>query len=404
MVSQRVLTIVMLTSVLPRREGDATPPFVLNQARALVRAGHRVIVLAPHGESARFSEEIDGVRILRFAYFFPLRFQKLCYEGGMLINFRSRPWTKLLLPFFIVSEFFALVRSVNKYSPDLIHSHSLLPQSYVAGIVANLVGIPHVATSHGNDVFGMKRTGVMGWFKRKSIESADYVTANSSATIEAVLKSGCSLEKIRLVPATPSSEYDLDKVDERKRVQSAICFVGRLIQEKGVEDLLRAFSVVRNSHPNASLAIVGDGQERAFFERVSDELDLQQSCKWLGWMDRDGVRGVMEMSRVLVVPSRSIEGGWKEAQGLVIVEGMLAKTSIVATRTGGIQDMVFDGENGRLVSSENVDDLAGAILDLLGDEVEASRIARNGCRFAQERFSVQAVTKLIESVYYESIA
>lgn len=393
--------ILMVTSVFPRYAGDATPGFVLNQARALVKEGCRVLVLAPHGAGACWNEQVDGVEVARFPYFLPLRLQLLCYDGGMLVNFRHRPWTKCLLPFFAVSEFLALVWQVVRFRPSIIHSHSLLPQSWIAGMVADSFDLPHVATSHGNDVFGLKKTGLMGWLKRRAIRCADLVTANSVATRAALRELGCPEEKVRLVPSVPGGVSDQTRALEFKREPYRVCFVGRLIEEKGVADLLRAFAIVARSLPQGRLRIAGEGQDAEGFKALAKELGIESCCDWLGWLPQDAVHSEMRRARVVVVPSREIDSGWTEAQGLVVAEAMLAGATLVASRTGGIVDMVTDGATGRLAASGDPVSLSEVLLSVLENQGTAERLALAGEHFAGERFSTPAVARLMGRVYLE---
>ncbi len=154
--------ILMLTSVFPRWEGDATPSFVQNLAEALVKEGWRVTVLAPHAGGARFRETVNGVRAVRFPYAVPWGVQKLCYEGGMLINLRTRPWTRLLFPSFFLTQTIATAWLLLRLRPRILHTHSLLPQGLTGVLLSGLFRVRHVTTSHGNDVFGLRPDGLMG--------------------------------------------------------------------------------------------------------------------------------------------------------------------------------------------------------------------------------------------------
>ena len=145
------------------------------------------------------------VEVIRFPYFWPLRLQQLCYEGGMLVNFRTRPWTKCLLPFFLTAQTAALLWLTLRLRPQILHSHSLLPQGLTTALVAALTGLPHITTSHGNDVFGLRPDGLMGRLKRWVLAQADAVTVNSSATEEAVRALGCEPAKVHRVPAVPNA-------------------------------------------------------------------------------------------------------------------------------------------------------------------------------------------------------
>ena len=399
----------MLTSVFPRWTGDATPPFVRNQAEALVVAGWRVTVLAPHSKGARFRETVNGVRVIRFPYAFPWGVQKLCYEGGMLINLRTRPWTRFLLYHFLTAQIIATGWLLLRLRPQMLHTHSLLPQGFTGALLSGVAGIPHVTTSHGNDVFGLRPDGLMGRLKRWVLQTADAVTVNSSATESAVRALGCAPEKIHRIPAAPNARpphpetvtrIQEDIIGTRSPV---LLFVGRVIQDKGVGDLIDAVALLKNAFPGLLCLIVGDGQDRPAFEAQAAKHGVTGHLHWAGWVDPTEVSSWMRAADIMVVPSRESESGWKEAQGLVVVEAMLTSRPVVATRTGGIPDMIEHEVTGLLVPPGDAKALSEALKSLVTDPAECERLARNACTRADERFSPEAVTRATATLY-QSIA
>lgn len=323
----------------------------------------------------------------------------------MLVNFRTRPWTKLLLPFFVTAQTLALLRLTLRLRPHILHSHSLLPQGFTAALVANLTGLPHITTSHGNDVFGLRPDGLMGRLKQWVLRSADAVTVNSSATEEAVRALGCEPAKVHRVPAVPNAVApDPARVAEiRARHVGAdgpvIVFVGRMIEEKGVGDLLDALARLRTDFPALRALLVGDGQDRDAFAARADHLGLAPHVHWAGWVPPEDVSAWMAAGDVFVVPSRDNPSGWKEAQGLVAVEAMLAGVPVVASRLGGLPDMIEDGHTGRLTPPNDPDALTDVLAELLRNPAERDRLASNARKRAQTTFSPAAVTAATEAVY-----
>ena len=408
-----LMRILMTTSVYPRFPGDATPPFVQHLAGALAAQGWDVMVLAPHGPGARFCEEVTldnakaggRLRIRRFPYAWPFGLQKLCYEGGMLVNLKTRPWTRLLLPFLIGMQLGATLWLILRYRPVLVHSHSLLPQGFTARWATTLLRRPHVTTSHGNDVFGLRPDGLMGKLKRDVLKKACAVTVNSRATRAAVVELGCSAEKIHLIPAMPGSSTRSPEVMDKIRAEvigtrrPVLTFVGRLIEDKGVGDLLVAVAELRPTWPELVVLIVGDGQDRARFVQQAADLKLGEAVHWAGWVPSEHVVSWMAVADAVVVPSRENPGGWKEAQGLVVVEAMQAGRPVVATRTGGIPDMVVEAGTGFLVPERDPSALAAALDRLFRDPASAQAMGQAGQARAAEQFSPEAVTRQTEDLY-----
>jgi glycosyltransferase involved in cell wall biosynthesis len=162
-------------------------------------------------------------------------------------------------------------------------------------------------------------------------------------------------------------------------------FAGRLVRKKGADVLLRAFARVRRELPEARLVVVGDGPERPGLERLVRDLGLGGAVTMCGRLSRDEAADRLDGAWVQVVPSR-----YQEPFGVVILEAMARGTAVVASRTGGIPEIVRDGETGLLVPPEDEDALAGALLAVLGDRALAERLGRAGRRVAAAHFSPDA--------------
>jgi glycosyltransferase involved in cell wall biosynthesis len=323
----------------------------------MVAKGHIVRVVAPHAQGAAFTESNGSLSVRRYAYMFPFALQQLCYDGGMLIRLKANRWTGLLIPFLLVAQIYRVFVECALWKPDVIHSHSLLPQGWVCAIAARVFSIPHVSTSHGNDVFGLKSSGLMGAMKRWTIRRADRLTVNSLATRQRLLELVPSAEsRTSLIPAAPNvgrrDDARVAEIKERYAGKRRLLFVGRLIEEKGVFDLLAAVEQFFKEHTDWELLVVGEGAARGEMERRIAAKKLSKRVHLLGWRPREEVPSWMAACDLLVVPSRPV-GTWQEAQGLVVVEAMAVGTPVIAAQLGGLSDMVIDGETGWLFEPRN---------------------------------------------------
>ena len=159
----------------------------------------------------------------------------------------------------------------------------------------------------------------------------------------------------------------------------AIGAVGRLVPEKGFDVLIRALAGL----PEADLVLMGDGPERAGLEGLGRELGLQDRMTFTGWVEPPWV--ARQRCDVLVMPSR-VEGF-----GLVAVEALLAGIPVVASRVGGLTEVVEDGVTGLLVPSDDPEALASALRELEGDSVLRAELAERGRADVRRRFSVEAM-------------
>ena len=158
-------------------------------------------------------------------------------------------------------------------------------------------------------------------------------------------------------------------------------FVGRLVPEKGVDTLLQAFARVLRVIPEARLEIIGDGPARRRLTELRDELNLADAVSLLGQMPRDAVENIVTKAWVQAIPSR-----WEEPFGLSAADAMMRGTAVVLSRTCGIAEWVDEGQTGLLVSSGNPEELADALMRVLGDKEFAERLGTTSREIALSHF------------------
>ena len=389
------MRILLATSNFPRWEGDSTTPFVLHLAQDLGGLGCRVDVVAPHAPGAAPRETMAGVDVWRFRYLWPQSQETVCYRGGALANLRRNPLNWLKLPALVSAEWAAIRHRLAGGHYDLLHAHWLLPQGFVGGLAARQTGIPHVLTVHGGDVFSLQAR-LLRHAKRAALRRSDVVTVNSSATAAAVKDLCPDLRPERIpmgvsVDGTPdASARDAILKHHRRGTGPLVVFVGRLVWEKGADDLIRAMDSLRGRLPQAVALIIGDGPERAALEALTRELDMGDHVRFLGWLAPSQVSAHLAAADVFVGPSKRAPDGWVEAQGLTFLEAMANGTPVVATRCGGIVDAVRHEETGLLVDQAAPDEIADAIVRLAESPQLARRLADQGRRLVQTGYGRSA--------------
>lgn len=171
-------------------------------------------------------------------------------------------------------------------------------------------------------------------------------------------------------------------------------FAGRLVWEKGVDVLLRAFALVRERVPTARLLVAGGGPERANLERLASELRLDGATRFLGHIDREEVERRFDAAWAQVVPGR-----WEEPFGLTVAEAMMRGTTVVASSVGGPGEVVSDGDTGFLVPPGDVGALAAALGRVAGDRALAERMGDRARVFALARLGARRFLDDWVSVY-----
>src|SRR5262245_10319488 len=120
--------VLMLTSTLPRWQGDSTPRFVLDLAVNLSKLGWRIDLVAPGCQGARAVENLEGTTVHRFSYMVPASLQVLCYDGGIMPNIRANPARAALVPPFFAAALIAARRLIRTLRPALVHAHWIVPK------------------------------------------------------------------------------------------------------------------------------------------------------------------------------------------------------------------------------------------------------------------------------------
>lgn len=400
--------VCFLTSNFPRWDGDSTTPFVLHMAQDMVAEGWEVDVLAPHAPGAARQETLDGIDVYRFRYFRPERFQALCYQGGALINLRRNPLMWLQVPLLIAAEAGAMIRLARRRRYDLLHAHWIVPQGFVAVIVGWLTRIPVIVTIHGGDIFAL-RGRIFTVFKRFVLTHATAVTANSSETsrrARLIARRSLNVHRIPIGASEPEPRSRKAAEGIRDRFAASdtllLMFLGRLVEEKGLGDLLEALSFLNDPSGRYVLLVLGDGQDRERFERTSDDLGLSGNVHFLGWVAPETVPDYLAAADIFAAPSKTGVDGWVEGQGLSIVEALLSNTPVIATRSGGIPDIVQHGVTGILVDEASPKCLAEALETLANDANLRRKLAEAGSEHATAHFtrakSAEAFSELYLSV------
>jgi glycosyltransferase involved in cell wall biosynthesis len=392
-----------LTSNYPRWPGDTTTPFIHQLAVDLASRDWDVTVLAPHAAGAAHRETLEGITIRRFRYFVPERAQTVCYGGGALVNIRESRLTTAKLPALVLSEWAATTRALAS-RVDVLHAHWTLPQGFVA-VTTPFRRIPRVLTVHGGDVFGL-RGGILDRFSAFALRRSDEVTVNSLATEEAVREIAGSHIRVSQVPIgvdlsrTPRPEL-VRAVRDRYRTQDGplLVFVGRIVEEKGVEDVVHAAALLTADFPGISAVIAGAGQHAERVRVLAAELGLAERVHLPGWLDSADVPSWFAAADVVLAPSRIGRDGWTEGQGLSIIEAMASGRPVVATRTGGIPETITDGQTGLLVRPSDPAAVAGAVRLLVESPELASAIARRGSDSVRTRFDRSVTAGRFDGIY-----
>jgi glycosyltransferase involved in cell wall biosynthesis len=319
-------------------------------ASGLVRRGHVPVVYTNRWpKSLREEEDGDGARVLRRPFAVP--HPSIRGVAGWLA--RSIPTRR------------ELVRDARAHGCDLVNLHCVSSNAEYALAIAGALDVPLVVSVHGelsgdaNDGFARDARLRRVW--RQLIDAADLVTAPSAFTLaEAEAAYGSALgERGRVV--RNGVDVELFAGDRRESADEPMVFaLGRLVANKGFDLLLDAWDRLPATS-SARLVIAGDGPAKAALRSRAAAARRPGSIRLAGSLDRAQVAATMRAATVFVLPSRA------EALGLTVLEAMAAGTPVIASKVGGVPELVRDGETGALFADGDVTHLAQLLETRLAD-------------------------------------
>jgi len=400
--------VLVTATTFPRYKDDTEPSFVFELCKQM-KKDYEQIALVPSSPVSEDEEEIEGIKIRRFRYFLK-KYQKLCYEGGILPNMKKSFLARIQAPFLVIAEFFAVRKAVKNDKIKLIHAHWILPQGFIAYLIKKLYKVPYIATAHAGDVFPLKK-GVFRKIAQLTIKNADFVTANSTYTKNVLLDIYPELnpKKTAIIPmGVDFSTFNKSKKSISLRYKYKIngellLTVGRLAEKKGIKYLIEAMPLVLREYPEAKLIIIGDGPEKQSLLRLSGMLNLNENIIFLDKMPSKELPRYYASADIFIGPSIITESGDTEGLGVVFLEAIASGTPAIGSNVGGIPDIIKDNETGLLVEQKNPEELSKKINYLLRHKQIRETLAKEGRLFIEKNYSWQNIGKRFKAVYTKTL-
>ncbi|MBD2005762.1 MULTISPECIES: glycosyltransferase [Cyanophyceae] len=300
-------------------------------------------------------------------------------------------------------------------SPCIMHAHFGLDGIWGL-LLAEKLGIPLLVTFRGNDITGMQaseikqgRVQMLDFFfkrgqfyrdfyvsKRQQLfKEARYCIAVSDFIRSQLIEKGCPPEKAVVL----YTGVNVDKFTPDPNVvrEPIVLFVGRLVEKKGCEYLIRAMSQVQAIMPEVELVMIGDGSLRSTLEELAKSSLKRYS--FLGSRSHDVVKEWMNRAFLLCAPSITATTGDSEGLPNVVNEAAAMGLPVVASIHAGIPEAVVHGETGFLVPEKDWEAMAKHILTLLGDSSLRNRFAMAGRNRVEQEFNLKRNTEKLEKIY-----
>lgn len=368
----RVLHVV---TAFPRHEGDVIAPWLVELLKRLQAAGHEVEVFCSAyrgGGGAAY----EGIPLHRFRYF-PARWEDLTHDEAAPDRMRRSLRYKLMPAFYVVAGMLAIWRLCRRRRYEVVHVHWPMPHALFGAVARATCGARLVTLWYGVELRWVQGSlPWLRWLVRWALNTSDQVVAISSYTAREIAR--VSDVPVRLIPYTVGLPDGAPPSPAGRRDGGFhVLFVGRLVERKGVAELIEAVGRLSPSL-GVRLEVIGDGPERTRLEALVREGRLGDRIAFRGRVSAADLRAAYTAADVLALPSVLDSRRDTEGLGVVLLEAMSYGVPVIGSRIGGIPDIVVDGETGLLVPPGDAAALAGALQRLAGDPDLRAKLAAAG--------------------------
>jgi len=346
-------------------------------SRQFVQMGHDVDVVTMAFSELPRREKVHGADVFRVP----------CLRGAVDVSY---PYEMLS---YLPGALMRIRKLIAERQYDVIHCHFIMPDSFLGLLVRRLASIPLVVTAHGSDVpnYNPDRFKLLHrllapiW--RRVTASIDRIVCPSNF-LESLVRDKQGNARTVTIP----NGIHVDKFDPGRERRRRVLVVSRMVERKGVQDVLRAMAGIDG---DLELHIVGSGPYLDTLKAL--DRDLGTGAVFHGWLDNDSdeLRELFETSLVFVFPSHA------ENFPLVLLEAMAAGLAIVTTNQTGCREVV--GDAARLVAPGDDAAIRRHVTELVADPDTAMRLGRRARRRLEQNFSWPAVAQMYLDVLHEVI-
>lgn len=381
----------------PRSPDDVITPWLVALCERQAARDHDVDVLVSAwrglGNTTR-----SGVNVHRFRYA-PARWERLTHEETTPDRLQRQPGYALLVPGYLLAGAASAWRLGRSRRYDAVHVHWAIPHGVAGFAAARAAGAALVTTFYGAEIRWAENRfppgrGFLRWYCRRS-----HLVAISESTRASL--AAYTSRPIDVIPYGVPLPEDASSPDPTNGATDSgrppvLLFVGRLVARKGVDRLLEALASLRDRAWR--LEVVGFGPERERLEAVVVRLDLTGRVVFRGRVSAPDLARAYQRASCFVLPATVDEREDTEGLGVVLLEAMAYGVPVVATRRGGIPDIVLDGGTGFLVEDDPTD-IAAGIARILDDPARARMMGQRGRERVREAFGWDRILDQLEAVY-----
>lgn len=359
------MNILIVSYIYPNKNDLRLGLFVHEQAKELVRQGHKVFVLAS-------SPDLDEKEIFENVIVYRLRTPN--FLKGIFFNFKA---------------FYYIIKLRNKI--DIIHLHFVGINSIISWIASKLIRVPLVATVHGIDICPKNplhniliRLYLLFPKRIMAVSRFIYELAalNTDKKKLIIVNNGVDLRKLKV-----TKKKDILKKELGLENKKILLSVGCLANRKGIDIIIKDLPDVIKSVPNLVYLVIGKGDEESNLKNLVKSLNLQDNVKFLGYVSNKEIGNYFNLCDIFVLMSNTIkEKGGIEGFGIVYIEASAMGKPVIGGKSGGTGDAIFDNVTGFRVMPNNHGDLKKKLVLLLKNHKLRNKMGIEGKKRVLKNF------------------
>lgn len=390
--------------------------FILNQITGLLIQGHEVDIYATQqGDRTKVHPDVEKFKLLDRTRYVPAipfnHLERLSKASGLFwSNFyrQPRPLLKSLNIFKYGKKaaalrlLFSVIPLLDEARYDIVHC-----QFGMLGLDA--LTLKELGAINGKIVTSFRGYDI-SWFVKEYgdrvydplFRSGDFFLANCEFFRQRAIQLGCNPQKI----VVHGSGIDCDRFQYRPRSLDSnetirIVTVGRLVEKKGIEYAIRAVAQVLKTYPNLEYSIAGDGELRASLQALIDSLCVGDRIHLLGRKNQPEIIEILNKAHLSIAPSVTAQDGNQDAPVNTLKEAMAMGIPVVATRHGGIPELVEEGVSGYLVPERDAGAIAEKIRELLEQSEQWPAMGRAGRDRVKACYDTRQLNHELIGIYHQ---
>lgn len=282
-------------------------------------------------------------------------------------------------------------RAARDFTPHLVHAH------YVTGfgLWTIAAGVrPTLVSVWGADIIDFPNSFIKRALVRRVLQRADRITATSQFLLEATANLAPSVrDKVTVIPFGVTVPDTMTSLPDEPPVR--LCYIKAHRAKYGPDVLLRAMDIIKGRDVHVELSIAGEGEMTAELKRLTTRLGLDDRVRFVGFVENEQIYEFIAEHHVMVMPS-ILES---ESFGVAVLEAAACGRPTVASRVGGVSEVIRDGETGLLVTPKDPQALADGILKLVESRDLREEMGKKARRLVEEQYRWEKSVDMMAELY-----